>query len=563
MRQPDSKIRFVNGSIVLPSSLGTNNEGIIAGQLMPGHDYLEAYLFWRELEPKQDQWDWSTVDKMLALMKPHKQKMLPFPWVMYAPDWFVKSDRYVPLEEAHTGKKVDLLSLWAPGTWWAYDHYYKQMAAKYGEQIDAILVALPSSDYGEAGYPMGATSFTTGTGFGELFAQKPDSWHEGMWCADPCAMKSFREAMARRYHSLSRLNQSWGTRYTRWDQLELMRIEDRKQCPQRWLDLIEWYYQSQVDAMITAVKIVRKHFPKAYLEVALGHGCELPQYGVDRTALCRAISKFQNVGIRSTHACCNRGTPPQAYWFYKRMTPVCQRYGVGFGTEPPGGDLTADEMKRQLFEDSSVGVNLLYTYFQNWHALPDVARQWSNASRLPERSKVSVGVIYPNTQMSLDMAQFPVAQIELFDALRPAVDMDVVDENMIRWGMLPQYRVLINSSAWAYPKECLDALWLWIQKGGMLITRSGAALQDLQQHAWPTGELSVDQSLPVGRGRIVRLDDSDISHWSNAIAQLLRQMAANQPNLHGVNPKHDRKWRTQFSDGWLSFDPVSLRTRWE
>ena len=67
----------------------------------------------------------------------------------------------------------------------------------------------------------------------------------------------------------------------------------------------------------------------------------------------------------------------------------------------------------------------------------------------------------------------------------------------------------------------------------------------------------------MGRGRIVRLDDTDIPHWSTAIAQMLRQMAANQPDLHGVNPKQDGKFRTQFSDGWLSFDPKTGKTRWE
>ncbi len=558
-----NKMHFASGVLMLPEFPGCNNKGVITDQMVPGHDYLEAYLFWRELEPQQDRWDWSSVDKMLALMKPHRQKMLPFSWVMYAPEWFVKSDRYVPIEEAHTGKKVDLLSPWAPGTWWAYDHYYSQLAKKYGNQIDTILVAMPSSDYGEAGFPMGAAGFTTGTGFGELFAQHSDSWHHGMWCADPCAIKSFREAMARRYRSLGRLNQSWSTSYTRWDQLELMRLEERLSCPQRWLDLMAWYFQSTVDATVKALEIVRRYFPKAYLEVGLGNGCELPQYGCDRSLLCRAVGEFGNATVRSTHGSFNRWVVPAAYWFYKRHATVCHRYGSGFGTEPPGGDLTSAEMKRQLFEDASVSANLLFSYYQNWHALPDVAKQWSTFCRPTERSLVSVAVIFPNTQMALDLTEYPVGQWELFDALRPTVDMDVVDEHMISWGWLSQYKVLIHTNGKTYPKECLSLLWQWLKKGGVLITRGGSPLADVEGCAWPIGELKVDQSITVGRGRIVRLDDADIPRWSAAIAQMLRQMAASQPELHGVNPKQDGKFRTQFADRWLSYDPKTGKTRWE
>lgn len=557
------KMHFASGVLMLPEFPDCNNRGVITDQMVPGHDHVEGYLFWRLLEPHQDQWNWDKVDEILSLMKPSGQKMLACAWLNYAPKWFVKSERYVPLQEMHTGKTVDLLSIWAPGTWWAYEHFYKQLPAKYGGQLDIIKISLPSSDFGEVGMPMGVADFTTGKGWGTFFPQAKDAWHMGMWCGDPYALQHFRKEMSRRYRSMSALNKIWGTSYTSWDQLELMRIEDRKRCPRRWLDLMEWYNNSQVEAMQRAMKIVRSYFPHALLELPLGFGCDLPQYGCDRSLLCRAVGEFGNATVRSTHGSFNRWVVPAAYWFYKRHTTVCHRYGSGFGTEPPGGDLTPAEMKRQLFEDASVSANLLYSYYQNWHTLPDVAKQWSTFCRPSKRSMVSVGVIYPNTQMALDLAEYPVGQWELFDALRPTVDMDVVDEHMMGWGWLSQYKLLINTNGKTYPKKCLNLLWQWLQKGGVLITRGGSPLMDVEGRAWPVSELKVDQSVPVGRGRIVRLDDADIPSWSAAIAQMLRQIAGRQPELHGVNPKQDGKWRTQFADRWLSYDPKTGKTRWE
>jgi hypothetical protein len=56
-----------------------------------------------------------------------------------------------------------------------------------------------------------------------------------------------------------------------------------------------------------------------------------------------------------------------AYWFYKPMAPVCHVLNVGFGTDPPGGDLKYPEMSRQYFEDASAGATLIFQYYQNFH----------------------------------------------------------------------------------------------------------------------------------------------------------------------------------------------------
>ncbi len=555
------RIRFVTGALMLPDFPDMNNRGVITDQLVDGHTHVEAYLFWRTLEPQPDVWRWDTVDEYLALMTRYGQRMLPFPWLMYAPDWFVRSPRYVPLREMRTGQTVDLLSPWAPGTWWAYDHFYAQLAKRYHKHFDIILIALPSSDYGEAGYPMGAANFAPGIGFGMLFPQDPQAWRHGMWCGDPFARKDFQHTVRTRYRSLSRLNNAWNTAYTSWNDIQMPAQETRHRTVQAWLDLTEWYTESQVRSAMRALSIVRKYFPHAYLEIALGNGCDRIEYGVDRSRLCRAVAEFGNAGVRSTHASNNRNAQPNAYWFYQRMAPICHAYGGGFGTEPPGGDLTLAEMRRQLFEDSSVGLDLFYTYYQNWHVMPQLSQIWTASSFLPDRARISVAMLFPNTQMALDLSEFPEGQLEAFNALRPVTDLGVVDEQMIRWKLHADLRILINTSGSIFPADCLRALALWVQRGGLFIDCTAKPIRDIQERIWL---LSPDERRPLiqsGRGRVIRLQPDNARY--TAIADIIRSEHSRNGPLAGVNPRDDGWWRTQFSSGWLAYHPITGRTRRE
>ena len=220
MTSNNNRMIFSSGVLMLPEFPGCNNRGVITDQMVPGHDHVEAYLFWRMLEPQRNQWDWRKVDEIIQLMGTKGQKMLGAPWLNYAPKWFQNSDMYVPLKEMNTDNQVDLLSIWAPGTWWAYEHFYAQLAKRY-PSLDIIKCSLPSSDFGEVGFPMGVADFTSGRGWG-IFTQNKDSWHMGMWCGDEYAFKSFRDAMRRKYRSLDRLNKAWHSRFNGWSELSMI-----------------------------------------------------------------------------------------------------------------------------------------------------------------------------------------------------------------------------------------------------------------------------------------------------------------------------------------------------
>jgi hypothetical protein len=204
-------VPFINGGLTIPSRTNTNNRGTIVQQTVPGVTHMEAYLFWRSLEPERDQWDLREFDEMLALCRSRNLKMLILPWIMYAPAWFKQTADYQPVVDLKTGNSTDMLSPWAPGTDAALDHFYGAMARRYGNQIDIIKLGYPGSDFGEVGLWIGGKSFLPGGNFYESVPQDPATWKRGYWCADRFARADFRDQMLRKYGDLARLNAAWST----------------------------------------------------------------------------------------------------------------------------------------------------------------------------------------------------------------------------------------------------------------------------------------------------------------------------------------------------------------
>jgi hypothetical protein len=319
---------------------------------------------------------------------------------------------------------------------------------------------------------------------------------------------------------------------------------------------------------VKLLRVIRKYFPDTLLDIPLGFGSDLPSDACDRTAICRAAADFKPINIRSTHASVNRGAVPRAYWFYKRMAPVCHELGVGFGTEPPGGDVTANELLRQYFEDASAGANFIFHYFQNYHRRPDVVGDYKRILRPAEKPLVDIGVLYPTTQMILDMSHSPEAQWPFCAEGRAIFDYDLVDENMIGWGMLKDYKVLLHTSGKVFLGPTLTAISHWLEEGGVLVTKGKPEWetetgQSNVPAAWLAHEEPANPALPavrifdVGKGRIYAVMAGKISVYLSHIGEIL---AAQSAPLHGFNAVLDGKDVTDFPSGRLVFDPQKLET---
>jgi hypothetical protein len=252
------------------------------------------------------------------------------------------------------------------------------------------------------------------------------------------------------------------------------------------------------------------------------------------------------------------------------MAPVARSLGEGFGVEPPGGDLNAAEVRREIFEDASAGVDFVYEYYQNFHAFPDVIGAFKNALRPQERSLVDIGVLFPSTDMMLDGAFFPPGQIEFCDSGREYFDYDLVDENMLGWNMLKNYKVLLHTGGAVFREGSLPAIGQWLEKGGILITDGAPKWEDITgskdvASAWMTNE-DTAANIPnvhvykVGSGGLYAVMAGKTEDYLPIVVSILNTVNQARP-LHGFNGRNEGKYITDFPDGRLIFDEKSFETK--
>ena len=571
-----SEIPFICGALWFPQlTVHHKNLAVIHNEVQPGVTHLEGYYCWRYLEPQRGRWDFSSADESYQAMRAKGLRLVAFPWVQYAPQWFTESPDYVPLREVGTGLTVDLLSPWAPGTLRAVEHFYDGLQRHQADKIDIMLIGVPTSDFGEVGLVIGAPAFVPGGagGIHRFFPQKAEAWHQGLWCGDRYARESFRQWALKRYGSLSAVNRAWGASFGAEDAVAYPDLATRHDHRRWWVDFMLWYEGSQVAFVERVVAIIRQRFGGILLEAALGFGDDNPRPALDRTAVCRALAKFKPFAIRSTHAGVNRGAFNQAYWFYKRMVPVCRRFGAAFGTEPPGGDLTVKELKQQMFEDASAGVDYVYTYFQNYKLLPDTVEQFKRLLRPGEAPLVDIGILYPTSDLLLEMVPFPPDQIPFCSAGREFFDYDVVDENMIDWGMLADYRVLIHTGGKFLESATLAKIDQWVRDGGLLIARADSWLQSVEGdravHAsWQKGAARTAAGgkakvFSVGRGAVVLAEAKSVDGYlANVVAVLgaAGDLLGWTNSLNGFDGADDHTWTTDFPTRQLRYDTRSRTT---
>jgi hypothetical protein len=570
------EIPFSGGMLEIPSLGGTNNRGIIQGQTAAGQTHVDMVLHWRFLEPEKGRWNQRELDEMLALCRARKLKLLVLPEIIFTPEWFRKTRDYTPLTDMQTGRTVDMLSPWAPGTAAAFDYFYAELARRYGQYVDIIKIAYPGSDFGEVGMLMGAKCFLPGSNGYRFFPQDPAVWKMGYWCGDAYARADFRRQTLAHYGDLARLNAAWGTRFATPEAIDFPAPDQRARQRVRWLDFMTWYQGSHTANLAKLLAVIRRHFPRTLIEIPLGYGSDEPRGTADRTDICRVAAAFMPVSIRSTHGSFNREGLPRAYWFYKRMAPVCHGLGVGFGTEPPGGDLTYAELRRQYFEDASAGVNLVFHYYQNLNLRPNVVEEYRRVLRPQERSLVDIGVLYPSTQMLLDMSPFPGwpgGQVQFCNRGREYFDYDLVDENMIGWGMLKDYKVLLHTSGVVYRQSTLQALTDWLRAGGILIACGKPQWEDWQGRrsvaaAWlaaeePAAAPSGGRAYRIGKGRLYAVDAGKIPDYLSRVVAILAATSKARPAgspLYGFDGQDDGKCVTDFPGGRLTLDTKSLST---
>lgn len=418
------------------------------------------YLAWCLIEKEPGKWDWSIYDRNEQVLHANGLAYNVFCWLHFPPRWFMDTPEYVPYRCVEHDEPVQMTSLWAPGTLRIYERFYKQLAEHFGDRIDFVRLAAPA-EYGEIGYPSGMTNWLV----------KQEHVHPGFWCNDPFARQSFRATMKKRYGSISRLNQTWGTSFSSFDAIEfppVARSRDGLKDPlqmtpaeRKWmLDFIGWYYDSQAEFMRKAVGIVRKCFPGKEIIVSMGYGSQKTVYGNDDVGIARFCRDMKV-------ACQTPGNIP--YFCMKSLSSPCHFYGVPYFTEPPGGMSRNDEVAR-IFSDACCGTQTYFDYPGNLLGARDIFARYKDYLD-GKQAIVDIAVFFPTTDHRLRSQDWPANTIGGANHLRETLDYDLVDERMIRDGALNKYRLLIALDGNIVQAKTLSVLEEWLRKGGVMLVR--------------------------------------------------------------------------------------------
>ena len=192
---------------------------------------------------------------------------------------------------------------------------------------------------------------------------------------------------------------------------------------------------------------------------------------------------------------------------------------------------------------------------------------------------MEVGVLYPTTQVWLDMKQFPQQQTEFCFAARDQFDYDVVDENMISWGMLRNYKVLVHTSGTIYEAATLATIERWVRNGGVLVLRAGLRLESVEGVDRLYKNLGLDRIdlksrgkyrvAAAGKGAVaivkgpVRGTHEEMSAWAARVCSGIEAARELQPGIGriaGYVGKANGQWETEFPSGTLIYDTKSRET---
>lgn len=458
----------------------------------------EDYIAWGAVERDEGTWDFSQHDTVEKALHGAGLKYVVYNWAHFPPVWLRESGpgdtprSRTLMKCLEHRQETNYLSIFDPQTIRWYDRFYKALAEHFGSRIDGIYACI-LGPYGEGNYPLNVPDWVN---IGHC--------HEGYWCADVYAVRAFREAMRRKYHTVESLNEAWGVSYRSFAALEFpeqiakpVAAEQDKpsingasrkvgfvadpgafaaaQQRRRWLDFITWYHQAIIDFTEQSIKTVLKYFPAEKVRTKPGGtagGVNPIAWGTYSPGYAKMAAPY---GIVLQPADCHG-----AYFGDKWLATAYNFYGVRLSTEPAGG-LDRNSFVRRMFSDASCGASQLFTYEFDQHA-EDIRKYVHLYTGQP--SGTSVAILMPTTFYRLggDLS----FTVRVADALRDRVDYDVLDELLIQDGALKRYKTLIVVQADIVEKDTLERISAWQKAGGAVIMRD-IRVQSVEGKPWDPG----------------------------------------------------------------------------
>jgi len=407
-----------------------------------GTTTLETYVKWIDIEPEPGQFVFKDFDSALVNFGKFGVKWQPFlicgPW--YAtPYWFRESGKSRFFRCLEHDRNTGVQSIWNKGFRATTSRFLRLFHDHYktrDKALDSILLGI-SGVYGEAIYPV----------IGNFDGQY--HLHRGFWCNDPDAIRDFRRHLKKKFRTIAKLNARWGTAYRGLDKVKPFL---KKDAPSRraMVDMVYWYRQSMLDHAEFWISEARKLWKTKDIYLCMG-GDGSAEEGQHYTAAAKLCAKY-GVGIRDTNA---RDNFPFLHTYQCSTAVATNYYGTYCGFESSNGSTRKFILARMFaFITSNAREFHEYSFLDK----PDVAQIFRKFRKLMDievhrRPRIAVfsSEAYLNWHhehaSSWELKGFPwgmpPAPHDLFTTLRCHFDYDLINDSLIRNGILDNYEVLI------------------------------------------------------------------------------------------------------------------------
>lgn len=440
----------------------------------------ESYLKWIDIEPEPGDVRFGAFDRSLETFKKCGVKWQPFlicgPW--YAtPYWFRESGKSRFFKCLEHDRFTGTQSIWNKDfrettrrfLGLVYEHYKAEDSA-----IDSILLGI-SGDYGEAIFPC------VGNFDGQYHL------HRGFWCNDPDAILDFRRHLKKSFRSIKKLNERWGTNYGSFGDVKPFL---KKDAPSRraMVDMVYWYRASMLEHAEFWIQEARKLWKTKDIYLCMG-GDGSAEEGQHYTEAAKLCAKY-GVGIRDTNS---RDNFPFLH-IYQCPTAVATNYYKTYcGFESSHGS-TPKFIVARIFAFITSNAREFHEY--NFSDKPKVVkmfrkfRKWMDIEchRNP-RIAVFSSEPYINWNhehaTSWDIKAFPWGMPHkphaLLTSLRYHFDYDVVNDSLIRNGILSNYDLLIIPGFTIIEDDILKLFRRYAEDGKTVIIHGANELETVDE----------------------------------------------------------------------------------
>ncbi|MBI2432709.1 MAG: beta-galactosidase [Candidatus Hydrogenedentes bacterium] len=452
------------GMNTLQASLQAMNELAPLARVL-GFTSIESYVTWKRLEPNREgEFDFSYYDSVVEKLRQYNLKWFPLLIVgsAYAlPDWFRESKENVGLACLEHGISNDIQSLWSPHHVRHVERVLHAIGAHYEPMgiFEGVRLG-PSGNYGESQYPAGGNWGVEGERM---------HIHIGWWAADPYALLDYRQFLYGKYPDIAALNTAWDAAYPNFDSIQMVLPEFMRSKRQR-IDFTTWYTDEMTQWCELWAKIARDAMPKTSIYQSAG-GWGFRETGTDYAAQAKSMVSIGG-GIRLTN---ETDSYEQNFYATRLAATAARLYNMPLGYEPASSH-TARGTAGRIFETITTNGDHWFTYHSNIFSQPGSIEKWLHVAPMlnwRQAPIIDVAVYYPETFNQLEDSAFRHLYAWGFNpraaAVRRVVEVDYLDEHLIREGFLDRYKTLVFCWGEIAEADVLAMIDAWVRNGGTVI----------------------------------------------------------------------------------------------